>query len=126
MGSAISNVVIMIIITLILFFAVKSSIAHFKGQGSCCGGGGKDVLTKPKKLSNVTCIKMVRIDGMHCEHCYARVHNVLNSMEGISAKVNGKKGIAIVKMEKEIEDQVLSDAITDLGYTVLSIQNEKE
>lgn len=126
MGTAISNVVIMIIITLILFFAVKSSIAHFKGQGSCCGGGGKDVLTKPKKLGSISGVKTVRIDGMHCEHCYARVHNVLNSMEGISAKVNGKKGIAIVKMEKEIEDQVLSDAITDLGYTVLSIQSEKE
>lgn len=34
---------------------------------------------------------------MHCEHCYARVHNVLNSIDGVSAKVNGKK---------DIEDQV--------------------
>ncbi len=126
MGSTISNIVIIIIIALILFFALKSSIAHFKGQGSCCGGGGKDVLIKPKKLGSISCTKTVRIDGMHCEHCYARVHNVLNSMDGVSAKINGKKGIAIVKMEKEVDDQILSDAITDLGYTVVSIQNEKE
>ena len=38
-----------------------------------------------------------RIKGMHCEHCYARVHNVLNSIDGVSAKVNGRK---------DIEDQV--------------------
>lgn len=124
MGSTISNIVIIIIIALILFLAIRSSIAHFRGQGSCCGGGGKEVLTRPKKLMRIACVKTVRIDGMHCEHCYARVHNVLNSMEGVSAKVNGRKGIAVIKLEKDIEDQILSDAITDLGYTVLSIQNE--
>ena len=124
MGATISNIVIIIIIAQTLFLAIRSSIAHFRGQGSCCGGGGKEVLTRPKKLTRIACVKTVRIDGMHCEHCYARVHNVLNSMEGVSAKVNGRKGIEVIKLEKDIEDQILSDAITDLGYTVLSIQNE--
>ena len=63
---------------------------------------------------------------MHCDNCYARVHNILNSIEGVSAKVNGKKGEAIVKLEKDMDDAVLSGAIADLGYTVLSIQNLKE
>ncbi len=126
MSAVASNAVIIIIIALLLIFAAKNSVAHFKGQGACCGGGGKDVLTKPKKLKSVFCVKTVRIDGMHCEHCYARVHNVLNSMEGVSAKVKGKKGLAVVKMEKDVDDQILSDAITALGYTVLSIRKEKK
>lgn len=126
MDSTISNLVIIIIIALILVIAVKGSIAHFKGQGSCCGGGGKDVLMKPKKLKNISCVKTVRIDGMHCEHCYARVHNVLNSMDGVSAKVCGKKGVAKIKLEKDMDDQIFKDAIEDLGYKVVSVQNVKE
>ncbi len=125
MNTVISNIVIIIVIALIVFFAVKSSVAHFKGQGSCCGGGGGDVLTKPEKLKTVSCVKTIRIDGMHCKHCYARVHNVLNSIDGVSAKVNGKRGTAVVKLEKDMDDKVLSEAITDLGYTVVSVQNTK-
>ena len=53
MSSVISNAVIILLLAVILFFSVKSTIAHFKGQGSCCGGGGSDVKTKPKKLKNI-------------------------------------------------------------------------
>ncbi len=126
MSPVVSNIIIIVIIALLLIFAVKSSLAHFKGQGSCCGGGGKDVLTKPKKLKNISCVKTVRIDGMHCEHCYARVHNILNSMDGVSAKVYGKKGVAKIKLEKDMDDQVFKDAIEDLGYKVVSVQSVKE
>ncbi len=126
MNAIVSNAVIILIITLLLLFAAKSSIAHFKGQGSCCGGGGKDVLEKPKKLGNILCVKTVRIDGMHCEHCYARVHNALNSLDGVSARVNGKKKIAVISLEKDVDDQVLSDVITGLGYTVVSIKSDKQ
>ena len=126
MSPVVSNIIIIVIIALLLIFAVKSSLAHFKGQGSCCGGGGKDVLMKPKKLKNISCVKTVRIDGMHCEHCYARVHNILNSMDGVSAKVYGKKGVAKIKLEKDMDEQIFKDAIEDLGYKVVSVQNVKE
>lgn len=34
-----SDVIIILILIVILGFAVKSSIKHFKGEGACCGGG---------------------------------------------------------------------------------------
>ena len=33
------NVIIVLILVILLSFAVKSSIRHFKGEGACCGGG---------------------------------------------------------------------------------------
>lgn len=124
MSSVISNAVIILLLAVILFFSVKSTIAHFKGQGSCCGGGGSDVKTKPKKLKNIIATKVVRIEGMHCEHCYTRVSNLLNSMDGVSAVVRGRKGIAVVRMEKLHSDEEIEQAITDMGYSVLSISGK--
>ncbi len=124
MSSVISNAVIILLLAVILFFSVKSTIAHFKGQGSCCGGGGSDVKTKPKKLKNIIATRVVRIEGMHCEHCYTRVSNLLNSMEGVSAVVKGRKGIAVVRMEKLHSDEEIEQAITDMGYSVLSISGK--
>ena len=124
MSSVISNAVIILLLAVILFFSVKSTIVHFKGQGSCCGGGGSDVKTKPKKLKNIIATRVVRIEGMHCEHCYTRVSNLLNSMEGVSAVVKGRKGIAVVRMEKLHSDEEIEQAITDMGYSVLSISGK--
>ncbi len=31
------NIIVILIIGLIAFFAVKSSLKHFRGQGGCCG-----------------------------------------------------------------------------------------
>ncbi|MBR3574906.1 MAG: cation transporter [Lachnospiraceae bacterium] len=124
MSSVISNAVIILLLAVILFFSVKSTIAHFKGQGSCCGGGGSDVKTKPKKLKNIIATRVVRIEGMHCEHCYTRVSNLLNSMDGVSAVVRGRKGIAVVRMEKLHSDEEIEQAITDMGYGVLSISGK--
>ena len=40
------NVIIVLILVILLSFAVKSSIRHFKGEGACCGGGSGTVKTK--------------------------------------------------------------------------------
>ena len=122
----VSNIVIILILCVALFFAFKSSLAHFKGQGACCGGGGSDVKTKPKKLAEVKSIKVAKIEGMHCEHCYTRVSNVLNSIDGISAVVHGKRGEAVIKIGKEIDDEVIISAIEKLDYKVVSLAEKNE
>lgn len=120
-----SNVIIIAVVLLIISFSIKGTIAHFKGEGSCCGGGSKDILVKPAKLKHISSVLVIRIDGMHCGHCYARVHNVLNLIEGVNAKVNGPRGEAIVKLEKNIDHKILEQAVSDLGYKVLSIAEKQ-
>lgn len=118
-----TDIIIILILVIILFFSVKGAVSHFKGEGSCCGGGGRDVVTKPRKLGHVIKIREIRIDGMHCKHCYVRVSNALNSMDGMSAVVKGRKGKAVVKMEKDYGDDELKDLIERLGYTVVGISS---
>ncbi len=118
MSSELSNVIVFIIIAVILFFAIKNSIPHFKGEGACCGGGGKGEVIKPKKLDKVIGVKKIGIGGMHCENCSRRVQNALNSIDGINAKVKLSRELAVIKLGREIDDDVIEKAITDLGYEV--------
>ena len=122
MNPVISNAVLIFVLAIIVFFAVKNTISHFKGNGGCCGGGSGVKLIRPKKLEKIVAVKTIRIKGMVCENCSARIQNVLNSVDGVNAKVNRAKDLAVVKLGREIDEEKLKKAVTDLGYEVVTIE----
>ena len=64
----------------------------------------------------------MKIKGMMCPHCEARVKKALESLkEVVSAEVSHKKGEAIVTLSAECADKVLTDAVTAQGYEVISV-----
>lgn len=122
MNGTVSTIVIVVILAVILFFAVKNSIPHFRGEGGCCGGSGKEKLIKPAKLERIIATKVIKIEGMRCENCNRRVQNALNQLDGVNAKVYGDRAEAVVKLGRDIEDIELEKAVTDLGYRGISIE----
>ncbi|MBQ0165653.1 MAG: heavy metal translocating P-type ATPase [Treponema sp.] len=62
------------------------------------------------------------IDGMMCTHCSGRVEAALNTLEGVEAKVDLAKNTAFVKADAAVSDEMLSKAVTDAGYTVVSVK----
>ena len=67
-------------------------------------------------------IKTLKIKGMMCEHCEARVKKALEGIKGVeSATVSHKKGTAIVKLSEPVSDQVMKEAVEKEEYKVLSI-----
>ncbi len=122
MNGTVSTIVIVVILAVILFFAVKNSIPHFRGEGGCCGGSGKEKLIKPSKLERIIATKVIKIEGMRCENCNRRVQNALNQLDGVNAKVYGDRAEAVVKLGRDIEDIELEKAVTGLGYRVISIE----
>lgn len=115
-----ANVVIIGILVIVILLGVRQSIQHFKGEGGCCGGGG-EIRIKKKKLRNVIGTKIATVEGMTCDHCKTRVENRLNALDGISAKVSLKKKTAVIRMEKEIRDDEIIEAVEKAGYTVSNI-----
>lgn len=122
MNGTVSTIVIVVILAVILFFAVKNSIPHFRGEGGCCGGSGKEKLIKPAKLERIIATKVMKIEGMRCENCNRRVQNALNQLDGVNAKVYGDRAEAVVKLGRDVEDIELERAVTGLGYRVISIE----
>ena len=66
--------------------------------------------------------KELKVEGMKCEHCVARVTKALKAVQGVvEAEVSLEKGNAIVRMDIEIPDELLRDAVKEAGYEVTQI-----
>ncbi len=65
--------------------------------------------------------KIIKINGMHCSHCSTRVANALAEL-GLKVNVTLPDGIATVEEDSIPADDVLRDAIEDLGFEVVEIK----
>ena len=66
--------------------------------------------------------KTMKITGMMCGHCEARVKKVLEAVEGVAeAKVSHEAGTAVVTLNAPVEDAVLKKAVEDQDYKVTEI-----
>lgn len=62
----------------------------------------------------------LKIEGMMCPHCEARVKNALESLaEVASAEVSHEKGTAVVTLDSEISADKLKETVEAQGYKVL-------
>jgi len=119
------DAIIIIIVIVLLGFALKGSIRHFKGEGACCGGNHESLDMQEKKLTSpVIGKKLLKIEGMHCDHCVKHVQNAINSIDGASAKVDLKTQTAEVSYDREINDDDLYRVIEKAGYHIQSMTHE--
>lgn len=79
---------------------------------------------KQEKQSEVQEMKKVlKIEGMMCQHCVAHVSKALSGIEGVTdVEVNLKKKTATVALGAEVADETLAAAVTEAGYEVKKIK----
>ena len=65
--------------------------------------------------------KTLQIKGMSCGHCSARVEKVLNSIEGVEAKVNLETNSAKLSLSKDVSYETLKSSVDNIGYEVVGI-----
>ncbi len=68
--------------------------------------------------------KVLKIEGMMCNHCTGRVEKALNDMDGVQAVVSLDDKSATVTLSKELSDETLVQAVTDAGYEVVDIETK--
>ena len=82
----------------------------------------RDKKIEAKKMEESTMEKTLKIEGMMCGHCEARVKKCLEALEGVGeAVVSHEAGTAEVTLTGEISDEVLKKAVEDQDYKVLEI-----
>ena len=75
------------------------------------------------KMENKTMTKTMKIEGMMCGHCEAAVKKALEALDGVaSAEVSHEKGTAVVTLDKDVDNAVLTKAVEDKDYKVVSVQ----
>ena len=88
--------------------------------------GAKDKKVKTKRLKaekeKKDMEKTMKIEGMMCGHCEARVKKTLEAIPGVeTAQVSHEKGTAVVRLASEVADDVLKKAVEDQDYQVTEI-----
>ncbi len=67
--------------------------------------------------------KTLKVEGMMCVHCEARVKKALEAVDGVSSAVaSHEAGTAVVTLAKDVPDEVLVKAVTDQEYEVLGVE----
>ena len=79
----------------------------------------KKIKIREKKVMT----KTMKIEGMMCPHCEARVKKTLEGIENIeSADVSHADGTAVVTFVTPVADDILKNAVEEQGYTVIEIK----
>ena len=67
--------------------------------------------------------KTMKIEGMMCKHCEARVKKALEAVEGVElAEVSHEAGTAVVTLKAPVDNSVLKAAVEAQDYPVLGIE----
>ncbi|MDO4869160.1 MAG: heavy metal translocating P-type ATPase [Bacillota bacterium] len=80
--------------------------------------------TEENTKEEKTMKKTMNIEGMMCVHCEATVKKALEALDGVDeAVVSHEAGTAVLEMSGEVADDVLTKAVEDKDYKVLSVES---
>ena len=84
----------------------------------------KDKKVKVKHKEDAKAMeKTLKIEGMMCVHCEARVKKALEALSEVeAAAVSHETGTAVVTLKADIDNDTLKKAVEDQDYTVTGIQ----
>ena len=117
--------IIISVLIVVCFIAVRTYVK--KLAHGCCGVGGdkERKIAETADLSDCKYRYTVKIGGMTCKNCAARIENTFNRQEGIFAQADYKSGIAEISAKEALPEIVVRQRIVGLGYSVEEIkQNE--
>ena len=108
--------------------ALRLNFADIRGRkgkhGVAADGTGNSDLEKNRKEVTKNMEKTMKITGMMCGHCEARVKKCLEALAEVDeAVVSHEKGTAIVRLNGNISDEVLKKTVEEQDYTVDSIES---
>ena len=93
-------------------------------EAPACGGNCPlELKENTNQGGKQTMNKTIIIEGMMCAHCTGRVEKALSAIDGVTAvemSLEGKS--ATLTLSENVDDQVLTDAVTEAGYEVVSVR----
>ena len=99
----------------------KNTDIKNKNNGSADAENKSSGSSRSKEDKTMT--KTMKIEGMMCGHCEARVKKALEALPEVSAaEVSHEAGTAVVTLEDGVSDEVLKKTVEDQDYKVLGIE----
>ena len=82
-----------------------------------------EIVAGETKKEEITMTKTLKVEGMMCQHCEARVKKALEAIPGVeSAVADHSAGTAVVNLSAPVDDQTLRAAVEAQDYKVLGVE----
>ncbi len=115
--------IILAVVVVLMAFAVKASVKHFSGKGSCCSSSPSSPVPE-KKLSGAVLHKTLYVDGMKCAHCEDRVHRALDGISALAVtSADWRSGRVTVDLEHDVPQDLIARVVSDCGYSLRKIED---
>lgn len=100
------------------FFKGTSTCCSNECSGSCAGCKKDDnYKSRVETINKFKLKKTIDVEGMTCENCTAKVMKALEKVDGVViAAASVEKQSAQVALDREVDDNILRDAIKRAGY----------
>ena len=119
-----ANIIICAVIVLVCVPGIYSYVK--KLSHGCCGGSSDTVKRqKPEDmdLSHYPFCYELKIDGMTCKNCAARIENAFNGTGDYYAVVKLNKRTATIHAKAETPETELRRIVAKCGYSVVEVKN---
>ena len=118
----VGTVIGIVFLGLLILFAVSKTANHFQKGGGCCGEheqSQEKTGALDRNKAHYPWEVTVKIGGMTCDNCAAKVENALNQLDGVWAKVSIDTQTAQIRSKKEPDMKVYAQAVQAAGYVIL-------
>ena len=96
---------------------------HDRREKSIPAEALKEIVAAETIKEEKTMTKTLKVEGMMCGHCEARVRKALEAVPGVeSAVADHNKGTAVVTLTAPVEDDALRAAVEAQDYAVLGVE----
>ena len=97
--------------------------AHDKSRKQVPAEALETFISKETNKEEPTMTKTLKVEGMMCPHCEARVKKTLEEIPGVeTAAADHSRGVAIVTLSAPVADEVLRGAVEAQGYRVTGVE----
>lgn len=118
------DTIIFVIVVILMVFAVKGSIRHFKGDGPCCKSSGGPSAVPAKKLDGRTGQLRLTVGGMHCTACEDRLHRVLDAISGVAVTyISYDRKLVLLDVDRSLPEGLLQKVVEGEGYTLEKVES---
>ncbi|MCM1579503.1 MAG: ATPase P [Ruminococcus sp.] len=119
-----ATAVIIVLLVIVCVFSVKSYMK--KLSHGCCGAGGDNEGAAADRdnwdISGYNFRYAVKIGGMSCKNCAAKIENTFNRKEGVYSRADFKKGTAEIFSLSPLSEFAVRQTVVGLGYSVEEIK----
>lgn len=111
-------------LNLIDMYSTKHDRKHAVGRRDHLQSQTVDDSKKEVREGERNMTKTMKIEGMMCGHCEARVKKCLEALDGVTeAVVSHEAGTAVLTLSAEVSDEVLKKTVEEQDYKVVSVES---